>query len=199
MTAEPNEHVDPKATDEWLDGLAGRGGGSPAAVEGAALRSALNLAEADMPAHGAPGWDAVVSASEGGGISLTGTVSDGAANTPRWKRLAGAGLAALVAAVGVAIWGIRGQPDAGDSGLRGSATPGGARWLTDEPEQAAIALADRLRNIGANVISTAEPHGVRLDITCAAAPAERLNEQLSSIEVAVDSGCKLSLHVLRAR
>ena len=199
VTPEPNAHFDSKVTEEWLDGLAGRSGGSPAALEGAALRGALNVAQAENATNGAPAWADIVSAAERPGVALAGKSAGEAANLPRWRRLAAGGFAVIVIGVGLSIWGLGREPDAGGLGMRGSATPGGAVWLTDDPEQAANVLADRLKSIGATVAVTAEPKGTRLDIACGAASAELLNEQLSSIEAAVDTSCKLSLHVARVR
>lgn len=195
VTPEPNADFDPKATDEWLDGLAGRGGASAAAQEAAALRDSLKPSDAELAATKVPAWVDIVAAADRPLVATPAPMSDRSANESHWKRFALGGMAVAVLAVGVGLWVLPPQKGGGDGGMRGTPSAGGPVWKTENPTTAARELAARLEGVGARVNLTLMNDGARLDVECGSAGAQRLNQELATIEVAVDSNCHLSLQI----
>ena len=198
---EPNAEFDPKATNEWLDGLAGRGGDSTAAREAAALRAALKPSDAELDLAKLPAWEHIVAAADRlpASTSRPGAGQAGSANESRWKRFATGGVAAVVLVAGLCVWVFQSRHGDVADGMRGSPSTNGAVWKTQNPAAAARELATRLESVGARVNVTLMNDAARLDAECGSASAQRINQELAAVEVAVDSNCRLSLQIMQAR
>ena len=195
VAPEHNADFDTKGTDEWLDGLAGRGGNTAPAQEAAALRQALKLSDAKAAATRRPGWARIVAAAARTAEPAGAAVVRNAANAPAWKRLAAGGLAVAALAVGVGYWSIVSRDADTGGGMRGAPTAGGAVWKTEDPAGAARDLAARLESLGARVTMTRNGDTTHLQIQCGAGGAERLNQELAALEVGLDSNCAVLLRV----
>lgn len=196
VTSEDKTPDDLAQADAWLDGLAGRGGESASAQDGARLRGAILPApRTGSDNNEPPPWHDVV-AKAGQPVAATPTVQAmAAANDGQWKRRAGAMLL-LALMLGAGVWKFVAPGDANVPVLRGIPTAAGAVWEMPNPAEAARDLARRLEIAGGRVTTTATTEGVVMEVTCAAAACLTVNEQLGLIDLAVDATGRLSLKVL---
>lgn len=199
VTPEHHADFDTRSTGEWLDGLAGRGGNTAPAQEAAALREALKLSDAEAAATRRPGWEQVVAAAARTAEPAGAAAVRNAANAPAWKRFAAGGLAVAALTVGVGYWSIVSRDTDTGGGMRGASPAGEAVWKTEDPNGAARDLAARLESLGARVAVTRNGDATHLQIQCGAGSAERLNQELAPLEVALDANCAVSLRVAPVR
>jgi hypothetical protein len=199
-----NRPDDAADADAWLEGLAGRGGSSEAARDGARLRNALHPDADEQTSIAAPPWRQIVqTAREPVAADSTATTAATksnmhreAANQSSWRRLAVGGLFALVVTLGAGVWTLAPHDERTNGTMRGAPAAAGAQWRTENPRDAAQALAQRLEAAGARVTVTPKNTGLLLDIACEPSACTRVNEQLAAIEAAVDSSGRLALNVL---
>lgn len=188
----------PAEPDALLDGLAGRSVDNPIAQDGARLRAALGPT-GNSPHVAAPAWRDIVVAARSAAPTANAPlcIDEPAANHWRWQRIAsGAALAALV--LGTVLWTLSPQ-DQGIEGMRGNPSAEGAVWRTDQPAQAADALAGRLQRAGARVTQVPLSLGVMVRIECNPDAANAVNEELAPLQAAVDASGRLDIRVLPFR
>lgn len=205
MTSErPPDDAGPDALAPWLNGLAGRAGSGQAHEAGARVRKALAPEAGDTPLASwrdiearasteAPPDPAARPVDQPAVAAVPGPRV--AANEPRrWPAVGWAALLAL--AVGVVTWMSPPTP-APDEALRGAGSPQaqGARWLTDQPRQAAEALATELRGLGADVALTTDGDATVLQIQAPPGAASAINARLSALESGLDADGRLRLSV----
>lgn len=151
--------------DAWLEALAGRAAGGPAAHEGALLRDALR--RLPVPALAPPPVEAVLAAAEAGGLLRRRLGCPACAE--RWRRWrqalarpsGWAGAMAVAAAIGWVVVGLQTQqpvPEASAPVLR---APADGVWLrrAAEPAAARDRLAVRLQAAGVAVVHRYERLG----------------------------------------
>ena len=120
-----------------------------------------------------------------------------AANHWRWQRIASASALAVLV-LGAGLWTLSPQ-DQGIEGMRGRPSAEGVVWRTDQPAQAAEALAGRLQRAGARVTQVPISLGVMVRIECNPDAATAVNEELAPLQAAVDATGRLDIRVLPFR
>jgi hypothetical protein len=197
VTTEQHPHEDAVA---WLDGLTGRRGDGAAHAEASRLRAAWD-AQARESQPDAPPW-AHIRARAGFGNALQQVAphpaapqasNDSVLVKPRRSR--GYWLAAAALAAG-SLWLMRPEspPLSLEPQWRGEASA--ARWLSSQPEVDAPALAESLRQRGAQVRLVAVKGGQRLDISAPPAAHAPVNARLAALELALDAQGQLRLDVV---
>lgn len=182
------DRQDPDGTNDFLDGLAGRGGDTGDAQEGARLRNAL-LPERWVPAPLQPPWAAAQSVVRPGE----------AANDGREWRRAGRVWAIAASAVLVIGWGVLQVSDPESDGERARGQAGGphAIWLQAEPGVAAEELAKELRLLGAAVVVRKDVDLVVLSIDTPPQARAAVAARLATIEVGLDAQGRAQLAIKR--
>lgn len=181
--------------DRWLDGLAGRPGEGAAHAEGDRLRHALQpegqaaspkLSWAEIEQRAAAQHRPEVTAAP----SPASAPRPAAANDGLWRPWQGWAAAVLVAAC-VAL--VMQQRDP-EPVLRGSGTAV-ARWVVDDPQASAQALAAELRALGAGVEVENAGSQVILRLRAKGAATEAVNRRLGALETSLDASGTLVLNV----
>lgn len=184
MTTEHSEFDSGKNVD-WLEGLAGRGSGTPDSDEGRRIRQAL-LDDAGSVSHGAPDWSAIAALAQNPERVVSPQIE--AANEGRsftWN-LRQAWAAVLVLTVGLTLWIL--QPAPQESTMRGAGGSGHAIWLSPTPRESATSLADELLKLGAAVeVSEAAPQQWRMVVSAEPAHRQAVNARLADISAALDA------------
>lgn len=189
----------PAEPDDLLDGLAGRGVDEPTGHDGARLRAALRLA-ATSPQASAPAWKDIVAAARPAAAtaSAPSRINAPAANHWRWQRVASGSVALAALVFGAGLWVLSPQEQSTE-GMRGKSSAEGAVWRTEQPVQAADALAGRLRRAGARVTQLPIGLGVLVQVECKPDATSAVNEELAPLQAAVDASGRLDIRVLPSR
>lgn len=191
MTApEPPQH--PESPDQnaeslaWLDGVAGREVSCDASRDGARLRAALLDGGTESPA---PPWAQIERLAASAPVPLR----PRAANQPLFRARYGWAAAITICSVLLLSQWPYGRDDAPQ--LRGAdATE--ATWRVAVPTDAAMALADELRHLGASVTVDQDASGVRLFIVSPPPAMAAVGQKLQTLETGLDATGRLRLHVL---
>jgi hypothetical protein len=189
----------PAESDALLDGLAGRGAAGATGHDGARLRAALGPT-GSSPQRAAPAWKVIVAATRLDATSLDAPsrIEVPAANHWRWQRVAAGGTAVLALIVGAGLWPLLRQEHGAD-GMRGTPSAAGAVWRTEQPVQAADALAVRLQHAGATVTQVPIDSGALIHVESNPASTSEVNEVLAPLQASVDSRGRLDIRVLAPR
>ena len=197
---------DAEATNQWLNGLAGRPGIGADHQHGTRHRSALAPDARDAPVAT---WHDIEARARATAVPDRGSEPADphpragdmtrveAANDPRPRRWLGWAAALLL---GVGLVTIMAPPRS-DPALRGvtGAASQLPRWLVENPSKAAEALAIDLRGLNAEVIVTQEGQAVILDIRAQPGATAAVNARLAALETGLDAEGRLRLTVLPVR
>ncbi|MDP1656713.1 MAG: hypothetical protein Q8L96_11505 [Hylemonella sp.] len=171
----------------WLDGVAGREVACDASRDGARLREALLDTRVEGPA---PPWAQIERLAASAPAPLR---PPAAANQSHFRaRYGWAAAIAICSVLLVSQWPY-GRDDAPQ--LRGAGATE-ATWRVAAPADAAKALADELRGLGANVTHEQDPSGVRLNIVAPRPAVAAVNHRLQTLETGLDVNGQLMLRIL---
>jgi hypothetical protein len=199
VTPEDGKNPGVAQAEAWLDGLAGRGGATAPAQEGARLRAALKPGGEETSAVPAPPWQDVVAAAHQRAALPGGVPVRPPRKAAQGKRVAAAALAMVAMSLTLGVWVLSSRDKAADARMRGAPSANGAVWRVENPQRAARELAKQLEAAGGRVALTANGDGSVLILHCDAPNCPRVSGLLAPLDLAVDANGQLELQIVPPR